>query len=229
MTPPRALTILILAGEPSGDEHAARVAVALRSRWPECRLVGTGGPRMASAGVDLIARLDDLAVMGFVEVVSRLPFFARLERKVEGLLAQGVDLVIPVDYPGFNLRITDKCHRLGTPVVFYIAPQVWAWKAGRAARLAAAADRVAVILPFEEEIFRKEGGKAVFVGHPLLDRDPGLPSRTRGSTRTERSSRSFPGRGRRRSEGTSVPSSRPAPSSVSRGPGSSSLSRGRTR
>jgi len=132
---------------------------------------------MASAGVDLFAELDDLAVMGFVEVVSRLPFFARLEAKVGEVLEQGVDLVIPVDYPGFNLRVTEKAHSMGIPVVYYIAPQVWAWKPGRTVRLARAADRVAVILPFEEEIFRAEGGRAVFVGHPLLDRDPSLPSR----------------------------------------------------
>jgi lipid-A-disaccharide synthase len=134
---------------------------------------------MASEGVELVAQLDDLAVMGFVEVVSRLSFFARLTRKVEEILRNGVDLVIPVDYPGFNLRIAKKAHGLGIPVVYYIAPQVWAWKPGRAARLARAADRVAVILPFEEEIFRREGGRAVFVGHPLLDRAPGLPSRER--------------------------------------------------
>lgn len=126
---------------------------------------------MAREGVELMARLDDLAVMGFVEVLSRLPFFWRLERQVRTLLKSGsVDLVIPIDYPGFNLRVTERAHRLGVPVLYFIAPQVWAWKAGRARRLARAADRIAVILPFEEEIFRGEGGNAVFVGHPLLDR-----------------------------------------------------------
>lgn len=133
---------------------------------------------MARAGVELLADLDDLAVMGFVEVLSRLPFFWRLERRVRRILAAGeVDLVIPVDYPGFNLRITERAHRLGVPVLYYIAPQVWAWKAGRTARLAEAADRIAVILPFEEDLFRKEGGKAVFVGHPLLDREEAVPDR----------------------------------------------------
>lgn len=133
---------------------------------------------MAAQGVELFAGLDDLAVMGFVEVLSRLPFFWKLERRVRRILASGdVDLVIPVDYPGFNLRVTEAAHRLGVPVLFYIAPQVWAWKAKRAGRLARAADRIAVILPFEAEIFRREGGHAVFVGHPLLDRGDEVPER----------------------------------------------------
>ncbi len=133
---------------------------------------------MASEGVELVAGLNDLAVMGFVEVVWRLPFFWKLERSIARILeSQQIDLVIPVDYPGFNLRITERAREAGVPVVYYIAPQVWAWKAGRTARLSRTADRVAVILPFEEEIFRREGGRAEFVGHPLLDRGPEVPSR----------------------------------------------------
>ncbi len=127
---------------------------------------------MAGQGVELLAHLDDLAVMGFAEVVLRLPFFLRLERRLDRVLSEeAVDLVIPVDYPGFNLRMTRRAHEKNIPIVYYIAPQVWAWKAGRAARLARMADRIAVILPFEEELFRREGGHAVFVGHPLLSED----------------------------------------------------------
>jgi len=133
---------------------------------------------MAAQGVDLMAELDQLAVMGFVEVLSRLPFFWKLERRILRILDRGeADLVIPIDYPGFNLRITEGAARRGVPVLFYIAPQVWAWKAGRTARLAEAADRIAVILPFEEALFRKEGGQATFVGHPLLDRSLEVPGR----------------------------------------------------
>ena len=133
---------------------------------------------MAAEGVKLVAGLSDLAVMGFVEVLSRLPFFWRLGREIGRLIDGGAfDLVIPVDYPGFNLRMTERARAAGVPVVYYIAPQVWAWKAGRTARLAQAADRVAVILPFEEEIFREAGGKVEFVGHPLLDTQREPPSR----------------------------------------------------
>ena len=171
-------TFLLLAGEPSGDLHGAQVARALRARFPRCRLVGTGGERMAAEGVELLAELDQLAVMGFVEVLSRLPFFWKLERRILRILdRESTDLVIPIDYPGFNLRIAKAAAKRGTPVLFYIAPQVWAWKAGRTARLAEVADRIAVILPFEEEIFRAEGGNATFVGHPLLDQGAEVPDR----------------------------------------------------
>jgi lipid-A-disaccharide synthase len=170
--------ILILAGEPSGDQHGAALASALRARMPGCRLLGTGGERMAAEGVELLAGLDELAVMGFVEVAVRLPYFWRLERRVLGVMSrEQVDLVIPVDYPGFNLRIARRAREMGVPVVYYIAPQVWAWKAHRAARLARDADRIAVILPFEEEIFTREGGHATFVGHPLLERDDDVQGR----------------------------------------------------
>lgn len=126
---------------------------------------------MRSEGVELLAGLDELAVMGFFEVLPRIPFFWRLERRLGRMLREGeVDLVLPVDYPGFNLRMTRRAHRLGIPVLYYIAPQVWAWKARRAERLAREADRIAVILPFEEEIFEEHGGDATFVGHPLVER-----------------------------------------------------------
>jgi lipid-A-disaccharide synthase len=125
---------------------------------------------MAAAGVRLLAGLDDLAVMGFVEVLSRLRFFRRLERRIEALLRSGsVDLVLPVDYPGLNLRIARIARRLGVPVLYYISPQVWAWKPRRAERLARDADRVAVILPFEAPLLERAGAHVTFVGHPLLE------------------------------------------------------------
>jgi lipid-A-disaccharide synthase len=174
--PGRRPAILMLAGEASGDLHGAEVANALLRRWPDARLLGLGGDRMESAGVELLAGLDRLAVMGFVEVVRHLPFFLKLERRVTALLETGsVDLVLPIDYPGFNLRIARRARKLGVPTLYYIAPQVWAWKAHRAEQLARDADRIAVILPFEEEIFRKAGGSATFVGHPLLEDAPPPP------------------------------------------------------
>jgi lipid-A-disaccharide synthase len=168
--------ILMLAGEASGDLHGARVARGLLRLWPDARLIGLGGDRMASEGVQLLAGLDQLAVMGFAEVVRHLPFFWKLERRVKALLRnEGVDLLIPIDYPGFNLRITRVARELGVPTLYYIAPQVWAWKAHRAERLARDAHRIAVILPFEEEVFRNAGGKVTFVGHPLLEDTLPLP------------------------------------------------------
>ena len=164
--------VMILAGEASGDAHGARVAAEMRRRWPRVEMTGLGGERLEAAGVRLLRRLDELAVMGFAEVAAKLRFFRRLEREVRRLLSAGrFDVVIPVDYPGFNLRIASAAGRLGIPVLYYIGPQVWAWKAGRARRLAEAADRIALILPFEAPLYERHGGRAVFVGHPLLD-DP---------------------------------------------------------
>ena len=169
-------TVLILAGEASGDQHAAAVASELLRREPGLRLVGLGGDRMRAAGVELLAELEELAVMGFVEVLSRLRYFWRLERRVQRLLDSGdVVLALPVDYPGFNLRVTRHSRRRGIPVLYYVSPQVWAWKARRARRLAHDADHVAVILPFEEEILKSAGARATFVGHPLLEREGDLP------------------------------------------------------
>ena len=162
--------IFLSAGEPSGDLHGAAVARALRERLPGARLIGLGGPRMAAEGTELLAGLEELAVMGLAEVLAHLPFFIRLRRRVfDTLASERVDLVIPIDYPGFNLRLARRATTTGIPVLYFIAPQVWAWHASRAKQLATDTDRVAVILPFEESFLREAGADAHFVGHPLLD------------------------------------------------------------
>lgn len=162
--------VFISAGEPSGDLHGAGLARALRRRLPGVRLLGLGGDRMAAEGVELLATLDDLSVMGFVEVAARLPFFLRLRRRVfDAIDREGVDLVIPIDYPGFNLRLARYAHDRGVRVLYYIAPQVWAWHASRTADLARDTDEIAVILPFEEAFLREAGAPARYVGHPLMD------------------------------------------------------------
>lgn len=170
-------TIFISAGEESGDLHGAALARALRERFPDARLIGLGGGRMQREGVKLLAGLNELAVMGFAEVIRHLPFFVRLRNQVFDVLAsERVDLVIPIDYPGFNLRLARHAKAAGIPVLYYIAPQVWAWHKSRVRDLSRDADEVAVVLPFEEEFLRKGGVNARFVGHPLLDRaDPDLP------------------------------------------------------
>jgi lipid-A-disaccharide synthase len=171
-------TVFLSAGEPSGDIHGAALARALRSRIPGARLIGLGGDRMAAEGVQLLAEVDELAVMGFAEVLSRLPYFIRLRRQVfDALEREGVDLVVPIDYPGFNLRLARHATSRRIPVLYYIAPQVWAWHAKRTRQLAEDARRVAVILPFEEEFLREHGADAEFVGSPLMELPP--PSATR--------------------------------------------------
>ena len=136
---------------------------------------------MEAAGVRILVGLDHLSAMGFAEVLRQIPFHRRLERRIQRILeAGGFDLVLPIDYPGFNMRMAERARRLQVPVLYYVGPQVWAWRAGRARRLARIAARIAVILPFEAELYRVHGGHAEFVGHPLLDEapgdDPGAPA-----------------------------------------------------
>ncbi|MGD2046946.1 MAG: lipid-A-disaccharide synthase [Gemmatimonadota bacterium] len=164
-------TVLLLAGEASGDQHGGALAAELRRRRPDVSLVGTGGPAMEAEGVELVARLDELAVMGFAEVLPRLPFFRRLYREIEAIVDRpDTRLVVPIDYPGFNMRVARSAHRRGRRVLYYIPPKVWAWRPGRARVLAEITSRVASILPFEVEMLERAGVHAEYVGHPLLDR-----------------------------------------------------------
>ncbi len=190
--------VMILAGEASGDAHGALVAAELRRRWPGVEMTGLGGERLEAAGVRLLRGLDELAVMGFAEVAAKLVFFRRLEAEIKRRVAGGrFDVVIPIDYPGFNLRIATATARLGVPVLYYIGPQVWAWRAGRARRLARAASRIALVLPFEAPLYQRHGGRAVFVGHPLLDgrlrADPNGLARALGLDRRRPVLALFPG------------------------------------
>jgi lipid-A-disaccharide synthase len=170
--------VLFVAGETSGDLHAAMLARELHALRPELTLTGVGGARMADAGVELFERSDRLAVMGFVEVLRHVPTHLALLRRIRRRLASGaVRLVILVDYPGFNLKVAAAAKAAGVPVLYYIAPQVWAWGEKRVGTMARVIDRAAVILPFEEEFFTRRGVRATFVGHPLLDRAGALPDR----------------------------------------------------
>ena len=150
--------------------HGSHVAQALQVEIPGVQLSGLGGPKMADAGVQLFHGLDQLAVMGFVEVLGRIRFFRKLEKDLVSRMESGeYDLILPIDYPGLNLRLTKHAAKLGLPVLFYISPQVWAWKGHRAGALARDAARIAVILPFEVPIYEELSGRVEFVGHPLLD------------------------------------------------------------
>jgi lipid-A-disaccharide synthase len=161
--------ILIVAGEASGDAHAARLVRALRALGP-VRVRGVAGPASRAAGVECVVPMERLAVLGFAEILARLPALLQARRR---LLAEHrafrPDAVVLVDYPGFNLRLGPTLKRLGARIFYYIAPQVWAWHPERAREMARWVDRLAVVFRFEEKLFRDAGVEARWVGHPLLD------------------------------------------------------------
>jgi lipid-A-disaccharide synthase len=163
--------LFIIAGDPSGDIHAANMVRALVERCPEARLAGLGGPNLKKAGVKILANIvEDLAIIGLAGVVKNFPTIRRLFlRTVNFLKTQRPDALILVDYPGFNLRMAAEAKKLGIPVIYYITPQVWAWRRGRIKTLAQVVDKMIVIFPFEEGLFRQAGMDVTYVGHPLLD------------------------------------------------------------
>jgi lipid-A-disaccharide synthase len=162
--------IFVIAGEASGDLHGAGLVRALKDQFPGARFTGIGGPKMHEAGLDLLFPSSRLAVVGLVEVFSHLrPILNAFTRTVNWLRKESPDLLILIDYPEFNLLVAARAKRLGIPVFYYITPQVWAWRRGRVRKIRRLVDRVAVILPFEEDFFRRYGMEVSFVGHPLLD------------------------------------------------------------
>ena len=163
-------TIWIVAGETSGDGYGARLAHEMRVLQPDVCLKGMGGPAMREAGVEIMVDSTELGVMGLSEVFRLLPTFIRLFRGlVKRAAEERPDTVVLIDYPGFNLRLAKKLHALGIRVVYYVSPQVWAWKKGRIPKIAAIVDRLLVIFPFEPAVYKGTGLDVQFVGHPLLE------------------------------------------------------------
>jgi lipid-A-disaccharide synthase len=170
--------ILFVAGETSGDLHAASVAHELTALAPPFTLRGIGGDLMQAAGVRLDEHIRDFAVLGLIEVLRHVPKHWRTLRALRARIRSGsVALVVLVDYPGFNMRVAEAAAEADVPVLYYIVPQVWAWGEDRLERMARWIRKAAVILPFEEPLLRDHGVDATFVGHPLLDRAAEMPSR----------------------------------------------------
>jgi len=161
---------MIVAGEASGDMHGARLIAALKEQAPGAQVCGIGGPELTRQGVEILYDSSQLAVVGIVEVISHLSFIRAALRTLENRLKeQQPDLLILIDYPDFNLIMAKKAKRLGIPVFYYISPQVWAWRSGRVKTIKKLVDRMAVILPFEQEFYRERGMTVDFVCHPLMD------------------------------------------------------------
>ena len=162
--------VLIVAGEASGDLHGANLVRAMLAIDPHLSFYGVGGPKMREAGVRCLADAAEMAVVGLTEVFSRLgTILGTMRRLKRSLTEEAPALAILIDYPDFNMPLAKAAKRKGVRVFYYISPQVWAWRRGRIAQLRERVERIAVILPFEAEMYRREGVEAVFVGHPLLD------------------------------------------------------------
>ena len=162
--------ILISAGEASGDIHAAAVTAALKKIDSAIEVFGMGGDALRAAGGEVLFDIKDHGVMGFVEVIKKLPDLFKLRSDFARVMDERQpDWLVVVDYPGFNMKLAKVAHDKGIPVVSYIAPSAWAWNKGRAKNVAKIVDKVACIFPFEYDVYKEAGAPVEFVGHPLLD------------------------------------------------------------
>lgn len=164
------MKLYVIAGEPSGDLHGANLLQELKRVKPSIQVRAWGGDKMKAQGAEIVKHIDDLAFMGFAEVIANLPAILRnfsfCKRDIQ---TWGPDAVILIDYPGFNLRMARFIHHLGIPVIYYISPQIWAWKESRVNKIRKYVDKMLVILPFEQSFYQKHGMKVEFIGNPLLD------------------------------------------------------------
>jgi len=161
---------MISCGEASGDLYAGALAAELRRRVPDAEIFGFGGPELRRAGGELIGDFTRFSVTGLVESLRVIPrSVLMLRRLIEAARERRPDVFVPIDFPDFNFRLMAGVRRLGIPIVYYVSPQLWAWRPGRMKTMQASVDRVLVIFPFEERIYTDAGVDVRFVGHPLVD------------------------------------------------------------
>jgi lipid-A-disaccharide synthase len=162
------MSILLSAGEASGDTYGAQLVDALRQLAPESTFFGMGGEKMRAAGCELLVDAKEVAVVGLVEVVTHLP---RIRRRFKHLVAEAAcrkpDAAVLIDFPDFNLRLARELHQLNIPVFYFVSPQIWAWRAGRVKEIRKYVRKMIVIFPFEQEFYKKHGVDVTYVGHPL--------------------------------------------------------------
>ena len=165
--------IMIVAGEASGDLHGAEVIKAAQTYAPELEFYGMGGEKMRSAGANIIIDSAKMAVVGIVEVLLNLrTLYSALWQLEESLKEHKPDLLLLIDYPEFNFKLAKTAKKLDIKVLFYVSPQIWAWRSGRVKKISNLVDHMAVIFPFEVEFYQKAGIPVTYVGHPLLDHQP---------------------------------------------------------
>jgi lipid-A-disaccharide synthase len=161
---------MIVAGEASGDIYGADLVLEALKLNPDLSFSGIGGARMREAGVETLVDSSDMAVVGLIEVVKHFDVIAAAFRKLKHIILNDApDLLILIDYPGFNLRLAKVAKKAGVKVLYYISPQIWAWRQGRVKKIARLVDHMAVILPFEAPFYEQAGVPVTFVGHPMLD------------------------------------------------------------
>ena len=163
--------LMIITGEVSGDLIGAALIKELKTLKPNINIVGIGGDKMKSVGMELIYHSDQMAFLGFVEVVKHLPFIRSVQKKlIEVIKKESIRNVVLIDYPGFNLSIAKKLKALGVKVIYYVSPQIWAWAKGRIRKVKKYVDKMLVVFPFEVEFYKKENIEVEYVGHPLPER-----------------------------------------------------------
>jgi len=163
-------SILIIAGEASGDNVGGLLATELKLLRPDIEFFGIGGDRMDVAGVSLRYHVNQLSFLGFWEVVKHLPFIKEVERNIlEAVREHRPALAILIDYPGFNLRLAKKLRAMNVPIMYYVSPQVWAWGKGRITKIKRLVDKMVVVFEFEKRLYEQEGMSVEWHGHPLLD------------------------------------------------------------
>jgi len=163
--------LMIITGEVSGDLIGASLIRELKSLKPDLNVTGIGGDKMKSVGMDLIYHTDQMAFLGFVEVVKHLPFIRKVQKKlIEVIKKEEIGCVVLIDYPGFNLSIAKKLKPLGIKIIYYVSPQLWAWAKGRVKKVRKLVDKMLVVFPFEVDFYKKENVNVEHVGHPLVER-----------------------------------------------------------
>jgi lipid-A-disaccharide synthase len=162
--------LMIVAGEVSGDLHGSFLMKELKALDSKLNIFGIGGDRMISEGMNVNFHISNMAFLGFVEVIKHIPFIKRVQKELLEIIVENkIKVVVLIDYPGFNLNFAKKLRELNIKVIYYISPQIWAWGKGRIKKIKTYVDKMIVVFPFEEKIFKHENINVDFVGHPLLD------------------------------------------------------------
>jgi lipid-A-disaccharide synthase len=163
--------ILIIAGEASGDLHGSALISELKKMDPSINVFGIGGEKMKNSGMNILYSIDKLAFLGFTEVIKHIPFIKKVQREILRLVKEKeIKNAVLIDYPGFNLNLAKKLKASGLYIFYYISPQIWAWGAGRIKKIRLLINKMIVVFPFEEALYRKNNVNVEFVGHPLLER-----------------------------------------------------------